>query len=74
MVLRGHDDEVRGVAWSPDGQRLATGSRDRTVRIWDAGSGAEIIVEDLVTNAHRHVSRELTAEERRNLMLPPTGD
>jgi hypothetical protein len=36
---------------------------------WDA----TISVEDLVANAHRRVSRELTAEERRNLMLPPTG-
>lgn len=29
-----------------------------------------ISVEDLVANAHRRVSRELTAEERRNLMFP----
>jgi WD40 repeat protein len=28
-VLRGHDDSIRGVAWSPDGRRLATASHDR---------------------------------------------
>ncbi|MGB6165847.1 MAG: hypothetical protein WCF33_24560 [Pseudonocardiaceae bacterium] len=44
VVLRGHDDGVLRVTWSPDGQRLATGSTDRTVRIWDAESGTEIIV------------------------------
>jgi hypothetical protein len=33
-----------------------------------------ISIEDLVANARRRISRELSAEERRNLMLPPTGD
>jgi WD40 repeat protein len=43
-VLRGHDDVVGGVAWSPDRRRLATASSDRTVRIWDGGFGTQIIV------------------------------
>ncbi|MEH1840467.1 MAG: hypothetical protein V7L20_17300 [Nostoc sp.] len=32
--LEGHADIVWGVAFSPDGQLLASGSRDRTVKIW----------------------------------------
>jgi WD40 repeat protein len=29
------------VAWSPDGTRIAAGSRSETLRIWDAASGAQ---------------------------------
>ncbi len=41
-VLRGHDDLVSDVCYSPDGTRLCSGSEDRTVRVWDASTGAEL--------------------------------
>jgi WD40 repeat protein len=34
-----HDDKVHSVAFSPDGHLLASGSGDRTVKIWDASTG-----------------------------------
>ncbi|KAG9014086.1 hypothetical protein FRB90_005615, partial [Tulasnella sp. 427] len=40
--LRGHDDWVRAVAFSPDGKTLVSGSRDKTIRMWDAQTGAPI--------------------------------
>src|SRR5262249_29995515 len=39
LVLEGHQREVRSVCFSPDGRRLASGSHDQTVRIWDLATG-----------------------------------
>jgi WD40 repeat protein/serine/threonine protein kinase len=44
LTLRGHSGLIRAVGWSPDGTRLASGSQDQTIRIWDAASGREIAV------------------------------
>jgi len=38
-TLSGHLDVVRSVTWSPDGLTLASGSNDRTIRLWNAQTG-----------------------------------
>jgi len=43
-VLAGHSDRVYGAAFSPDGTRVFTVSRDKTARIWDARTGAQLTV------------------------------
>ncbi|EDR04471.1 uncharacterized protein LACBIDRAFT_391675 [Laccaria bicolor S238N-H82] len=39
FVLSGHTERITSVTFSPDGRRIVSGSWDRTIRIWDAGTG-----------------------------------
>ncbi len=41
-LLKGHTKAVYGLAFSPDGTRLASASHDMTVRIWDIETQSEL--------------------------------
>jgi WD40 repeat protein len=43
FTLRGHSGPIRAVAFSPDSQRIATGSEDHTVKIWEAATGNPLL-------------------------------
>ena len=38
--LRGHTNDIFALAFSPDGRRLVSASRDKTARIWNVKTGA----------------------------------
>jgi WD40 repeat protein/transcriptional regulator with XRE-family HTH domain len=53
--FRGHTDVIYGVAISPVGQYLATGSQDQTVRLWDIATGQTI----RIFTGHTEDAREI---------------
>ncbi len=41
-TLKGHTKFIYDLAWSPDGNTLASGSEDTTIRLWDTHTGQHI--------------------------------
>ena len=38
-TLKGHTGRVLSVAYCPDGKTLASGSNDKTIKLWDVATG-----------------------------------
>jgi serine/threonine protein kinase/Tol biopolymer transport system component len=51
---KGHSGRVNGLTWSPNGQRIASVSNDKSMQVWDSSTGKQFII-------HRNVSAGLNA-------------
>ena len=59
-LITGHSFRVNGIAFSPDGLTLASGSRDDTVRLWDVNTGEKkVSSRDIPTMSRRWHSRQM---------------
>ncbi|HEY0756529.1 MAG TPA: HEAT repeat domain-containing protein [Ktedonobacteraceae bacterium] len=54
-TYREHDSEVKKLAWSPDGQNIASADSKGNVRVWQAGTGKTLLV-----NPHSGIILALT--------------
>src|SRR5947209_609944 len=55
-TYHGHPDAVRGIAWSPDSQRIASASNDQTIHVWDVVTGDHLFTYTGHTDAVRAVA------------------
>ena len=63
LHLKGHTSYVKGVALTPDGRKAISGSGDKTVRVWDLGSG--VCLNDLEGHTDIVMSVALTPNGRK---------
>ncbi len=53
VTLRGHRSRIQSLAFSPNGNLLATGSYDKTVRIWDVSTKKSYDSPPIVLDDHK---------------------
>jgi WD40 repeat protein len=72
FTLRGHADIVYSVTFSRDGRYIASGSLDRTVKIWDAHTPSEVKRDASGAN-DRHALASEASPQRDAPATPPTS-
>lgn len=70
-ILSGHTDNVLALAFSPDGQILASSGRDNTIRYWNVNTGQE--VGQAVTTDNRVQTVVTTRSNVQTLQFSPNG-
>ncbi len=71
-VLRGHTHWLVSVVFSPDGRRMATSSRDGTVKVWEAQTGRELLT--LQAGQHQITSVAFAPDGKRIAAVGQDGD
>lgn len=69
-LLEGHSNTVWCVSFSPDGQLLASGSWDKTIRLWDVGTGGQV----RTLEGHTAVARSVSFSPDGQLLASGAGD
>lgn len=44
VTLKGHDHNIMSASYSPDGELIATGSRDNSIRVWRSSTGEQVML------------------------------
>jgi WD40 repeat protein len=71
MRMTGHAANVTSLAFSPDGSRLASGSLDGTVKLWDVATGQEVLT---LTGHNGPVTGVAFAPDHQGRWLASCGD
>lgn len=72
LVLRGHHTKVTSLAWSPDGQRLASGEAQGIVNVWDPKTGG-MTLSLPVLKTQRQLPMAWSPDSQRLLIGSSTG-
>jgi WD40 repeat protein len=69
-VLKGHEDWIKSVAFSPDGKLVVTGSDDKTAWLWNAETGRKL----RVLKGHTGAVNSVAFSSDSRLVVTGSGD